>query len=92
MDCNDCGYLNITESEQRKKGCHTPHICTLYNTQVYHYSSKFNTYYHNPRLFPCDECKRHIEDTLEDVSRITNTSYEDVEDGFNKLLEKLKNG
>lgn len=88
MDCNSCGYLNITESEQRKKGCHIPHICTLYNTRVYHYSSKFNTYYHDPRLFPCDECKKHIEDTLESVSRITDTSYCGVVNRFNKFWDK----
>jgi hypothetical protein len=92
MDCNDCKHLNITESEQHKRGCHIPHICTLYNTQVYHYSSKFNTYYYDPRLFPCDECKKHIEDVLENISRITDAPYKDVEYRFNKLWEKLNNG
>jgi hypothetical protein len=43
-------------------------------------------------ITPCKECEEHIENTLENVARITNTPYEDVENGFNKLLEKLKNG
>ena len=39
MDCNGCKYLNITEAEQRKleKGNHIPHVCTLYDKQVFHY-------------------------------------------------------
>jgi hypothetical protein len=93
MDCNGCKHLNITESEQRKleKGNHIPHVCTLYDKQVFHYGNRMMGY--DPYIItPCKECEEHIENTLENVARITNTPYEDVEKGFNKLLEKLKNG
>lgn len=93
MDCNGCKYLNITESEQRKleKGNHIPHICTLYDKQVFHCGNREMGY--DPyAIQPCKECEEHTDDVLWKVSRITNVPYEDVENGFNKLLEKLKNG
>lgn len=93
MDCNGCKYLNITESEQRKleKGNNIPHICTLYNKQVFHYGNREMGY--DPYIIhPCKECEEHIEYTLESVSRITDIPYKDVENRFNKLLEELRNG
>lgn len=93
MDCNICKHLNITESEQRKleKGNHIPHICTLYNKQVFHLGNREMGY--DPYIIhPCKECREHTKDVLESVSRITDAPYEDVENGINKLLEKLKNG
>ena len=93
MDCNGCKYLNITEAEQRKleKGNHIPHVCTLYDKQVFHYGNREMGY--DPYVIhPCKECRDHTEDTLESVSRITDIPYEDVESGFNKLLVRLKNG
>lgn len=93
MDCNVCKYLNMTESEQRKleKGNHIPHICTLYNKQVFHFGNREMGY--DPYIItPCKECEEHDADILWEISKIMNTPYKDIEDGFNELLEKLKNG
>ena len=93
MDCNGCRYLNITESEQRKleKGNHIPHVCTLYDKQVFHYGNREMGY--DPYVIqPCEECEEYTEDVLWKTSKIMDVPYESVKDGFNRLLEKLKNG
>lgn len=93
MDCNGCKYLNITESEQRKleKGNHISHVCTLYDKQVFHCGNRMMGY--DPyAIQPCKECEEHTDDVLWKVSRITDASYSDVEDRFNEVWEKLKNG
>ena len=94
MDCNGCKYLNITESEQRKleKGNHIPHVCTLYDKQVFHFGNRMMMGYDPYVIQPCKECGEYTDDILWKISRITDVPYEDVENGFNKLLEKLKNG
>jgi hypothetical protein len=55
MDCNDCKYLNITESEQRHIGNHIPHFCTKYNKRVIHRASSRR---HSGYLYPCEECEK----------------------------------
>lgn len=58
MDCNNCKYLNITESEQRrraKEGEHIPHKCNFYNKKLIH--GVRGNRFHNPRIQPCEECK-----------------------------------
>jgi hypothetical protein len=58
IDCNDCINLNITEEEQRElKDNKKWHKCNEYNSQVLHLS---NTKDHNPKLYPCMECKSDI--------------------------------
>lgn len=55
IDCNNCIHLNLTEQQQRElKDNSRWHKCELYNSQVLHLSNKVN---HNPKLYPCQECK-----------------------------------
>lgn len=57
MDCNNCKYLNVTETEQifikQRGNTHVPHICTKYNKRVLHMAANRN---HSGYLYPCDEC------------------------------------
>lgn len=56
-DCNDCGYLNYTEKEQRDYGINSykkDHRCKCYDRPVYHITNSAN---HDPYIYPCDECR-----------------------------------
>lgn len=56
-DCNDCGYLNFTEKEQRDYGINSykkDHRCRCYGRPVYH---RANSTKHDSYIYPCDECR-----------------------------------
>lgn len=56
-DCNDCGYLNFTEKEQRDYGINSykkDHRCRCYERPVYH---RANSTKHDSYIYPCDECR-----------------------------------
>lgn len=57
-DCNDCGYLNYTEKEQRDYGINSykkDHRCKCYDRSVYH---KANSQKHVSYIYPCEECHK----------------------------------
>ena len=56
-DCNDCGYLNFTEKEQRDYGINSykkDYRCRCYGRPVYH---RANSTKHDSYIYPCDECR-----------------------------------
>lgn len=64
-DCNKCKHLNMTEREQQQesKDTHSFHKCNVYNSQVMHFTNKKH---HNPRLYPCQECREDFYKKFED--------------------------
>lgn len=60
IDCNYCGYLNISEKEQselKTKGETKPHICLRFNKRVFHNANIQN---HKSYIYPCVECIAEI--------------------------------
>lgn len=91
MDCNGCKYLNITESEQRKleKGNHIPHVCTLYDKQVFHYGNREMGY--DPYIIhPCKECKEDTNEVIRRASSIAGISYNEMSNIFSKVAKELE--
>lgn len=58
VDCNYCNNLNMSETQQQtiRNGNSLPHICQYYNSRVFHQTFRKR---HNPKLFPCIQCREH---------------------------------
>ena len=67
VDCNECGYLSITETEQNhiKKVLKKTydHVCLKYNKRVFHNHNAFEmrTKNHSSYIYPCEECLKEKE-------------------------------
>lgn len=65
-DCNDCKWLNITESDQervKRRTLATEHACLFYGTRVIHWANNIR---HDPFIFPCQEC---VDDEFKYIER-----------------------
>lgn len=52
-NCNDCGFINITEEEQKRDKTKN-HICLKYNQKVIHRSC--NSKIEHTYIYPCEQC------------------------------------
>lgn len=53
-DCNECGWINITEAEQQDK--RIMHKCEFYGKRLRH---RAITRDHDDYIYPCDECAKN---------------------------------